>query len=289
MKYAFIQQHSREFCIPRLCQALGVARSSYYEWLERQSNCRQREQRQALLDTQVAAAFQSKKGCYGAWRLCKLLAKDGRHYNRKTIANSLKRQGLVAKAARKFKATTNSRHQLPVSPNLLEQNFTATAPNQKWVGDITYLWTDEGWLYLAVIIDLFSRQVIGWAMDQRMTADLVCDALQMALWKRKHPKGVIVHSDRGSQYCSHAYQQLIQQHQLHGSMSAKGNCYDNACAESFFHSLKVECIHGERFATRDAMKQTVFEYIETDYNRHRLHSTLGYLSPLDFEAQFLTS
>ena len=289
MKYAFIQQHSREFCIPRLCQALGVARSSYYEWLERQSNSRQREQRQALLDTQVAAAFQSKKGCYGAWRLCKLLAKDGRHYNRKTIANSLKRQGLVAKAARKFKATTHSRHSLPVSPNLLEQNFTATAPNQKWVGDITYLWTDEGWLYLAVIIDLFSRQVIGWAMDQRMTADLVGDALQMALWKRKHPKGVIIHSDRGSQYCSHAYQQLIQQHQLRGSMSAKGNCYDNACAESFFHSLKVECIHGERFATRDAMKQTVFEYIETDYNRNRLHSTLGYLSPLDFEAQFLTS
>ena len=151
------------------------------------------------------------------------------------------------------------------------------------------MWTDEGWSYLAVIIDLFSRQVIGWAMDQRMTADLVGDALQMALWKRKHPKGVIVHSDRGSQYCSHAYQQLIQQHQLHGSMSAKGNCYDNACAESFFHSLKVECIHGERFATRDAMKQTVFEYIETDYNRNRLHSTLGYLSPLDFEAQFLTS
>ena len=122
-----------------------------------------------------------------------------------------------------------------------------------------------------------------------MTADLVCDALQMALWKRKHPKGVIVHSDRGSQYCSHAYQQLIQQHQLYGSMSAKSNCYDNACAESFFHSMKVECIHGERFATRETMKQTVFEYIETDYNRDRLHSSLGYLSPLDFEAQFLTS
>jgi len=148
----------------------------------------------------------------------------------------------------------------------------------------TYLWTDEGWLYLAVMIDLYSRKVIGWAMSERMTADLVCDALQMALWKRKRPRGVIVHSDRGSQYCSSAYQSLIARHQLRGSMSAKGNCYDNACAESFFHSLKVEAIHGERFRTREAMRQAVFEYIEIDYNRQRRHSTNGYLSPEAFEA-----
>lgn len=205
------------------------------------------------------------------------------------MAASLNRQGLVAKAARKFKATTNSNHHLPVFDNLLNQDFSATVPNQKWVGDITYLGTDEGWLYLAVIIDLFSRQVIGWAMSERMTADLVCDALQMAIFKRKRPKGVIVHSDRGSQYCSHAYRSLLQQHQLRGSMSAKGNCYDNACAESFFHSLKVEAIHGERFATRENMRQTVFEYIETRYNRNRLHSTLGYLSLVHFEAQALAS
>ena len=205
------------------------------------------------------------------------------------MAASLRRQGLVAKAARKFKATTHSKHSLPVFDNLLNQDFSATTPNQKWVGDITYLGTDEGWLYLAVIIDLFSRQVIGWAMSERMTTDLVCDALQMAVFKRKRPKSVIVHSDRGSQYCSHAYRELLQQHQLRGSMSAKGNCYDNACAESFFHSLKVEAIHGERFATRENMRQTVFEYIETRYNRNRLHSTLGYLSPVDFEAQALAS
>ena len=205
------------------------------------------------------------------------------------MATSLNRQGLVAKAARKFKATTHSKHHLLVFDNLLNQNFSATASNQKWVGDITYLGTDEGWLYLAVIIDLFSRQVIGWAMSERMTADLVCDALPMAIFKRKCPKGVIVHSDRGSQYCSHAYRELLQQHQLHGSMSAKGNCYDNACAESFFHSLKVEAIHGERFATHDNMRHTVFEYIETHYNRNRLYSTLGYLSPVDFEAQALAS
>ena len=214
---------------------------------------------------------------------------NGRPYDLKTITASLRRQGLVAKAARKFKATTNSKHNLPVFDNLLQQNFSASAPNQKWVGDITYLWTEEGWLYLAVIIDLFSRQVIGWSMSERMTADLACDALRMAIFRRKRPKNVIVHSDRGSQYCSHAYRQWLQQHDLLGSMSVKGNCYDNACAESFFHSLKVEAIHGERFATRESMRQAVFEYIETDYNSVRLHSANDFLSPIEFEAKFKQS
>ena len=159
------------------------------------------------------------------------------------------------------------------------------APNQKYVSDITYLWTDEGWLYLATVIDLYSRIVIGWSLSERMTAQLVCDALNMALWRRHRPRGVIVHSDRGSQYCSVAYQSLLKQHGLLCSMSAKGNCYDNACAESFFHTLKVEAIHGERFATRDIMRQTVFEYIEVDYNRIRRHSANGYISPAAFEAQ----
>ena len=173
--------------------------------------------------------------------------------------------------------------------NLLQQNFSATAPNQKWAGDITYLWTDEGWLYLAVIIDLFSRQVVGWSMSERMTAILACDALRMAVFRRKRPKSVMVHSDRGSQYCSHAYRQLLQQHELLGSMSAKGCCYDNACAESFFHSLKVEAIHGERFATRESMRQAVFEYIETDYNPVRLHSFNIFQSPIEFEDNFKQS
>ncbi|MGZ5071414.1 MAG: IS3 family transposase, partial [Methylobacter sp.] len=219
----------------------------------------------------------------------KIPKENGQPYDLKTIATSLKRQGLVAKAARKFKATTNSKHNLPVFDNLLQQDFSASAPNQKWAGDITYLWTDEGWLYLAVIIDLFSRQVIGWSMSERMTADLACDALRMAIFRRKRPKGVRVHSDRGSQYCSHAYRQLLQQYELFGSMSAKGCCYDNACAESFFHSLKVEAIHGERFITRESIRQAVFEYIETDYNPVRLHSTNGFLSPVEFETQFYQS
>jgi transposase InsO family protein len=154
------------------------------------------------------------------------------------------------------------------------------------VGDITYLWTEQGWLYLAVILDLYSRQVIGWSMSERMTADLACNALQMAVFKRKRPKGVIVHSGRGSQYCSHAYRELLEKHPLQGSMSAKGNCYDNACAERFFHSLKVEAVHGECFTAREIIRQTVFEYIETDYNRLRLHSANGYQSPVAFEADF---
>lgn len=170
----------------------------------------------------------------GAPRLREELASQGKVYNRKTIAASMRRQGLRAKAAKKYKATTYSKHNLPVAPNLLKQDFTSTAPNQKWVGDVTYLWTEEGWLYLTVVIDLYSRLVVGWAMSERMTATLVCDTLHMALWRRQIPKGVIVHSDRGGQYCSRDYQSLITVHELQCSMSAKGNCYDGACAETFF-------------------------------------------------------
>jgi len=189
----------------------------------------------------------------------------------------------VPKDARKFVVTTDSDHNLPVAPNLPEQNFEATAPNQKWAGDITYLMSSEGWLYLAVIIDLYSRSVIGWSMNTRMTADLVCDALEMALWRRCFPKGVIFHSDRGSQYCSHAYRDRLRTHQLRQSMSRKGNCWDNAFVESLFHSLKVEAIQYEPMMNRKWLRQHVFEYIEVDYNRRRRHSALGYVSPMNYE------
>ena len=192
---------------------------------------------------------------------------------------------LRAKAARKYKATTNSNHRLPVAPNLLEQDFTAVAPNRKWVSGITYLWTEEDWLYLAAVLDLYSRRVVGWVMRERTTAGLVCEALTLALWRRKIPTGVIVHSDRGSQYCFADYQRLLSTHRLACSMSKKGDCYDNAAMESWNHSLKVEAVHGERFVTREAAKAHVFEYIEIYYNRKRLHSTLGYLSPEVFEAR----
>ncbi len=222
---------------------------------------------------------------YGVRRLYRELKAQGYDYYKEGIAASLKRQGLVAKAARKFKATTYSKHKLPVATNILEQDFTATAPNQKWVTDITYLWTTEGWLYLAIVVDLYSRLVVGWAMNERMATPLICDALQMALWQRKRPQGVIVHSDRGSQYCSHDYQALLKKHKLICSMSAKGNCYDNACAETFFHSLKVEAIHGEQLLNREQTKSRVFEYMAVDYNNQRRHSYTGYLSPADFEKQ----
>jgi len=171
-----------------------------------------------------------------------------------------------------------------VANNLLKQDFSAQQPNHKWVGDITYLWTDEGWVYLAIVLDLYSHQVEGWAMDKTMIAALVCDALQMALWRRNRPTGVIVHTDRGSQYCSERYQQMLRDHGLVCSMSGKGNCYDNACAEIFFHSLKIETIYGQRVTTRQSVRHEVFDYIETFYNTTRLHSTLGYTSPVAFEA-----
>lgn len=285
MKYAFMDTHSGTFRITTMSRVLQVSRSGFYAWRQRKGRPSPRKQRQEQLDAAVRAAFEAGKGRSGSPRLTKDLAEAGHRHDRKTVANSLRRQGLRAKAARKFKATTNSRHNLPVAANLLEQDFTAKAPNQKYVSDITYLWTEEGWLYLATVIDLYSRMVIGWSLSERMTAQLVCDALEMALNRRGKPTGVIVHTDRGSQYCSAAYQALLKRNGLLCSMSGKGNCYDNACAESFFHTLKVEAIHGERFASRAMLRQTVFEYIEVDYNRTRRHSANGYLSPMAFEAQ----
>ncbi len=268
-----------------MCRVLGASRSGYYRWCNRCQQPKQRQKRRELLDQQVADAFIARKKRSGSPMLVIDLQEQGHHYDRKTVAASMKRQNLRAKAAKKFKATTNSKHNLPVAPNLLQQDFSATAPNQKWVGDITYLWTEEGWLYLAVVIDLYSRLVVGWAMAERMTAELTCQALKMALWRRHMPKGVIFHSDRGSQYCSALYQGLLTKHALVCSMSAKGNCFDNACAESFFHTMKVEVIHGEHFATREEMRKIVFEYIEVDYNRNRRHSANGCISPEAFEAQ----
>lgn len=279
-----MERHRQVFRLKTMARVLKVSRSGYYAWRRRRCQPSARQVYRVELDDRVRTVFERHKARYGAPRLTDELAAQGLRYNEKTVAASLQRQGLRAKAAKRFKATTHSRHDLPVAPNLLAQDFTASAPNQKWVGDITYLWTDEGWLYLAVLLDLYSRQVVGWALAERMTASLVCDALQMALWRRRRPVGVIVHSDRGSQYCSEAYRQLIEAHQLQQSMSAKGNCYDNACAESFFHSLKVEAIHGEHFATREALREAVFEYIEVDYNRTRRHSACGNISPMAFEA-----
>ncbi|MDC3474396.1 IS3 family transposase [Escherichia coli] len=279
MKYVFIENHRAEFSIKAMCCVLRAARSGWYVWLRRRHQMSLRQQFRLTCDAAVHKAFFEAKQRYGAPRLADELPE----FNIKTIAASLRRQGLRAKASRKFSPVSYRAHGLPVLENLLEQDFSASGPNQNWAGDITYLRTDEGWLYLAVVIDLWSRAVIGWSMSPRMTAQLACDALQMALWRRRRPESVIVHTDRGGQYCSGDYQALLKRHNLRGSMSAKGYCYDNACVESFFHSLKVECIHGERFSSREIMRATVFNYIECDYNRWRRHSWCGGLSPEQFE------
>ncbi|MCE7723129.1 IS3 family transposase [Escherichia albertii] len=287
MKYVFIEKHQAEFSIKAMCRVLRVARSGWYTWCQRRTRISPRQQFRQHCDSVVLAAFTRSKQRYGAPRLTDELRAQGYPFNVKTVAASLRRQGLRAKASRKFSPVSYRAHNLPVSENLLEQDFYASGPNQKWAGDITYLRTDEGWLYLAVVIDLWSRAVIGWSMSPRMTVQLACDALQMALWRRKRPRNVIVHSDRGSQYCSADYQTLLKRHNLRGSMSAKGCCYDNACVESFFHSLKVECLHGEHFISREIMRATVFNYIECDYNRWRRHCWCGGLSPEQFENQNL--
>jgi putative transposase len=281
VKYATIQQHEKQFSVGLMCRLLVVSRSGYYQWKKRPPS--KHNQAHEALATEVKRVFDDEKARAGSPRIAKRLKEEGHRASRHTVAKIMKTRGWRAKAARKYKATTNSNHSLPVAPNLLGQNFEAAAPDQKWVSDITYIWTDEGWLYLAVVLELYSRRVIGWAMAERMTATLVCDALMMALWRRHLPKGVIVHSDRGSQYCSAAYQKLLGKHQLLCSMSKKGDCYDNAAMESWNHSLKVEAIHGERFLSRVDAKQHVFDYIEVYYNRKRLHSKLGYLSPEAFE------
>ncbi|QRB09180.1 IS3-like element IS3 family transposase [Escherichia coli] len=283
MKYVFIEKHQAEFSIKAMCRVLRVARSGWYTWCQRRTRISTRQQFRQHCDSVVLAAFTRSKQRYGAPRLTDELRAQGYPFNVKTVAASLRRQGLRAKASRKFSPVSYRAHGLPVSENLLEQDFYASGPNQKWAGDITYLRTDEGWLYLAVVIDLWSRAVIGWSMSPRMTAQLACDALQMALWRRTRPRNVIVHTDRGGQYCSADYQAQLKRHNLRGSMSAKGCCYDNACVESFFHSLKVECIHGEHFISREIMRATVFNYIECDYNRWRRHSWCGGLSPEQFE------
>ncbi|WP_139764941.1 IS3 family transposase [Salmonella enterica] len=287
MKYVFIENHQAEFNIKAMCRVFQVARSGWYVWHQRRHQINRRQRFRLVCDNVVREAFSDAKQRYGASRLTDELRAQDYQFNVKTVAASLRRQGLRAKASRRFRPVSYRKHGLPVSENLLKQDFYASGPNQKWVGDITYLRTGEGWLYLAVVIDLWSRSVIGWSMSSRMTAQLACDALQMALWRRKCPENVIVHTDRGGQYCSTDYQNLLKRHNLRGSMSARGCCYDNACAESFFHTLRVECIHGEDFVSREIMRTAVFNYSECDYNRWRRHSACGGLSPEQFENQNL--
>lgn len=280
-----IKKNEERHSVRMMCRLLSVSTSGYYDWCDRPLS--QRDKDNAEMAIKIKAIFEEEKSRAGAKRIAKRLKQNGITVGRHRVARIMRLNGWRAKAAKKYKATTNSNHKLPVAPNLLQQDFSASKPNEKYVSDITYIWTEEGWLYLAVVMDLYSRMVVGWAMSERMTATLTIDAMQMALWRRKMPRGVIAHSDRGSQYCSHDYQALLRENGLICSMSKKGDCFDNAAMESWNHSLKVEAIHGEKFLTRADAKNHVFEYIDVYYNRKRLHSTLGYLSPEHFEAKMV--
>jgi putative transposase len=262
---------------------LSIERSGYYAWLKRKPS--KRQQANEALDKKIISIFDKHKNRYGAPRITDDLHDKGEICGKNRIARRMKHLGIKAKAKKKFKVTTDSAHNLPVAPNLLNRDFVAQAPNLKWCGDITYIWTDEGWMYLAVVIDLYSRAVIGWSIQSTMSRELVCDALMMALWRRGFPRGVLFHSDRGSQYCSSDFQKMLNTYGFICSMSRKGNCWDNAIAESFFHSFKVELIHAEQYTTRGAAKQSVFQYIEVYYNRVRRHSAIGSIAPEVFDYQ----
>lgn len=283
MKYAWIKQQAAKFPVKRLCRLMNISRSAYYDWLDRSPTSTEKED-QALTEM-IVKAFKKSRATYGTRRLKRELFKQDRITSRRRIGRLMREAELACKTRRKFKATTNSRHDFPIAENRLDQEFKVNNPNQVYTGDITYIPTQEGWLYLAVVIDLYSRQIVGWSMAEHMRTKLVNDALRMAIWKRKPAKGLLWHTDRGSQYASDSHRELLKQHGICQSMSRKGNCWDNAVSESFFHTLKTELIHHQTFRSREEAKQAIFEYIEVFYNRERLHSANGYMSPVDYELQ----
>ena len=264
-----------------MCYFLRVSRSSYYQWLNPSKTNREKENQELTND--IKQIFVESRGLYGTRRIRRRLAQLGKFVGRRRIARLMKAAQLYCKTKRKFKVTTNSKHNHPISPNLLQRQFNVSKPDQYWVGDITYIPTSKGWLYLATVIDLYSRQVVGWSMRNRMQSSLVNDALLMAIWKRKPAKGLIWHTDQGSQYASHSHRKLLKDHHIVQSMSRKGNCWDNAVAESFFHTLKTELTHHHKFKDREEAKHAIFEYIEVFYNRIRIHSANNYMSPVEFE------
>lgn len=262
---------------------MQVSRSGYADWQKRLPSRRAQEEQQLL--TCIRQEYNTSKGTYGSPRLYKELREKGVGLSRNRLVRIMRKYQITARPLRRFVVTTDSNHALPIAENRLNRQFYADAPNGKWTCDITYVWTREGWLYLAVVLDLFSRRVVGWAMAVTLERRLVLDALQMALTSRKPPAGLLCHSDRGSQYASTEYQEALKKAGAICSMSRKGNCYDNAPTESFFATLKRELVYRNTFATREEARSALFEWIACWYNRKRRHSTLGYLSPEQFEQQ----
>ncbi len=281
MRYQFIVEHRHEYPIALMCRVLSVSVSGYYAWCKRPSSRHSRED--AHLVEHVKIVFQTNRHVYGSPRVHAELQAQGIKCARKRVARLMREQGLFAQRPRHRTITTKSEPGAQVAPNLLQRDFSADRPDTKWVADTTYIWTAEGWLYLAVVLDLFSRMVVGWSMAATQDATLVVQALRMAIVRRRPQAGLLHHSDRGSTYTSESYQALLQQENMIVSMSRTADCYDNAAMESFFHSFKGECIDSQSFQTRAQARSTTFDYVETFYNRTRRHSTLQYMSPLAYE------
>jgi len=285
VKYAWIDQNDKHFELHELCRVLEVSVSGYRSWKRGGS-----AQRKRLTDAQMLALIQAihaeLKGAYGSPRMVRELRARGMSAGKARVERLMRDHGIRARHKRRYRVTTDSRHGLPVATNRLKREFKPAAPNQVWTSDITYLWTDEGWLYLAIVLDLFNREVVGWSIKPRMTADLAIDALTMAWFRRRPGPGLLLHSDRGSQGASSVFQEKLNAYEMRGSMSRKGNCWDNAPTESWFNSFKNERIHGVRYRTHAEMKAASFEYIEVFYNRQRQHSTLGYQSPAQYMQQW---
>ena len=281
MKYAWVKAQGKTFALAEMCTALEISISGFRAWQRGGSPARKR-----LSDSQTLAVVRGihseHRGAYGSPRMVRELRLRGFTGGKERIERLMRENGIRARHKRRYRVTTDSQHGLPIAENLLARKFMPDAPNQVWTSDITYLWTDEGWLYLAIVLDLFNREVIGWSLKPRMTTDIVMDALKMAWFRKRQPPGVMHHSDRGSQYASYAFQAQLKVFGMTCSMSRKGNCWDNAPTESWFNSFKNERYHGLRYLTHADMKAASFEYIEVFYNRQRLHSTLGYRSPIQY-------
>lgn len=283
MKYAFIRAHSSEHSISRLCQALEVSTSGYYDWRDRPESDRAKESRRLV--TKISLFHKVSRGIYGSPRIHRDLVDAGEMVGIHRVARLMQKNSIQSKMARKFVITTDSKNTMQPAPDQLQRQFNVDAPDKAWVSDTTFIPTRQGWLYLAVVIELYSRQIIGWAMSDRNNTQLVQDALTMAIWRRGKIDSVIVHSDQGSTYASGDYQKLMKEHNLSCSMSRKGECLDNAVAESFFGTLKTELVTHEDYRTKDEARKSLFEYIELFYNKRRRHSFLGYISPAEFEAR----
>ncbi|OIO62083.1 MAG: transposase [Candidatus Marinimicrobia bacterium CG1_02_48_14] len=287
MKYAFIHRHRSVFGVEKMCSVLRLSRSGYYTWVDRPESNRSKDNR--LLLSKIRKSHELSKGIYGSPRITDDLHDWGYKVSRVRVARLMQANAIRSKIKRKFKVTTHSDHKLPISPNLLNRNFSASAPNLILVSDITYIRTKEGWLYLTTIMDLFQKKIVGWSMSRTMAAEhTTIPAMQHYLRTYKPAPGVIFHSDRGVQYASTKFRKLLDGNGMVQSMSGKGNCYDNAVAESFFKTLKAELVYHERYLTRAQARSSIFEYIEIFYNRIRKHSALGYLSPVQFELNAIT-